>query len=251
MITFYNNLDLEGQSYAAVPTVSHAGDIGDTLAALASFNALYPAGAHLVLYSAPGMVREPYSPSKVERLRSFLELQPYIRSVRYQDQPEGVVLDEWRKKKFKVRLNLADMFAEAFGVPHPNRELPWLRVDRPEPVADVVIHRSERYHGFNFPWRKIVNGYGNRLVMVGSAEEHSKFCKEFGEAPYQPTPTYLDLARVIAGAKLFIGNQSSPYWCALGLGRRTWLEQWRGRIHNCHWQRSRAVYDNRKLPVVE
>jgi hypothetical protein len=103
----------------------------------------------------------------------------------------------------------------------------------------VVIHRSPRYHGY-FPWGRVVRKYRGRCVLVGLREEHEAFCGEFGHVPYHRTADWLDLAEVIGGCLLYVGNQSGPYAAAVGLKAVTVLEV--GDPANCHWQRWRAFY---------
>ncbi|WP_168218976.1 terminase large subunit domain-containing protein [Limnoglobus roseus] len=185
---------------------------------------------------------------KVERIKSLFLLQPYVRSVTFGD-PVGVIADGWRDH-WKQGLNLTDQQAEFMNTGHPDRETPWLTVDEPNHVADVIVHRSPRYHSRWFPWKKIVREYKDKVVFVGSREEHAAFEKEFGAVPYHETPTLLDLARVIAGAKVFVGNQSSPRWIAEGLKKHVHVEQDRGRRGNTHWQRAGARYDADKLWAI-
>lgn len=47
--------------------------------------------------------------------------------------------------------------------------------------------------------------------------EHRQFCNCFGEVEYQPTKDLLEVAKLIAGSPLFIGNQSSAMAIAEGL----------------------------------
>jgi ADP-heptose:LPS heptosyltransferase len=55
------------------------------------------------------------------------------------------------------------------------------------------------------------------------------------------TETILDLARVIAGAGVFIGNQSAPMAIALGLGKNVIQECWQANP-NCLFRRDNAIY---------
>ena len=75
-----------------------------------------------------------------------------------------------------------------------------------------------------FPWRKVVETYGDRASFVGTEKEWRDFCFSFGNVARIPTKTMLDLARVIAGAKMFIGNQSAPAAIAEGLKKPLILE---------------------------
>jgi hypothetical protein len=97
---------------------------------------------------------------------------------------------------------------------------PWLA---PEPSSQtkgmVILSRSRRYHNPKFPWPRIVSELGSRAAFVGLPEEHSDFCRDVGrKVHYLPTSNFQRLASLIAGSDLFIGNQSSPCWVALGLG---------------------------------
>lgn len=222
----------------ALKAYSHFGDTGDLIAALATIATIGP--GTLTLYPAPGRVREVFTPEKVERLRSFLECQEYVTGVSFAEHPVGTVLDKWRTRRPRGHRNLADAVADAFNVPHWSRELPWCKVDKPYRAAPVVLARSPRYHGHAFPWSEIVREYGTRAVFVGTEDEHEQFTAEFGYVPHHHTPTLLDLARVIAGASLFVGNQSTPAMLAEALKRPRWLEV--GNPPNCHWNRAHSWY---------
>jgi hypothetical protein len=55
-------------------------------------------------------------------------------------------------------------------------------------------------------------------------DEHADFCQNFGHVEYRPTENLLQVAQLIAGSQMFIGNQSSPYWCAQAMHHRRILE---------------------------
>jgi hypothetical protein len=91
----------------------------------------------------------------------------------------------------------------------------------------VVINRTARYHNVGFPWKKVAERFRDQSVFVGTEEEHREFVRECGwRLPHHKTRNFLELARVIAGCKLFIGNQSSPYAIAEGLKKPAILEVW-------------------------
>ncbi len=131
-------------------------------------------------------------------------------------------MDGWRRR-YSRRLNLMDNVATNLRIPRWDHSRPWLTV-QPTPVADVVIHRSPRYHGRAFPWSEVLGRWGDRTVMVGSPAEHEAFTTEFGDVRHCETATALDLAGVIAGAKLYVGNQSAPLSLAHGLTVPVWVE---------------------------
>jgi hypothetical protein len=112
------------------------------------------------------------------------------------------------------------LVCQALGLPPQPHDRPWLTVPRPRRLARVLFHRSHRYHNCAFPWARIHEQYGREAAVVGTPQEHRDFCAYLGPLPYVPTPTFLDLAEVIAGCELFVGNQSAPMAVALGLGQR-------------------------------
>ena len=67
------------------------------------------------------------SRERAESVAALLRLQPYLSAVDWGPDPEGTNLDEWRNH-YKGHLNLADMVADTFGVPHSPRNEPWLCV---------------------------------------------------------------------------------------------------------------------------
>lgn len=209
-------------------TLSHGGDLGDTIYALPTIRQLVKYDetgdrAHLILYAAHGRVREPWSPTKVERVRDFFQLQPYIASVAFSRRASGTNLDMWRTK-YDGALNLADMVSRAFKVADWVSSEPWAFVDNLDSVAPVVFHRSPRYHGA-FCWSELVERYRGNSVFVGSEAEYTAFTADNGFVPYFPTPTLLTLARVIAGCGLFVGNQSAPRAIAEALKVPVWVEE--------------------------
>jgi hypothetical protein len=106
-----------------------------------------------------------------------------------------------------------------------NWTAPWLDVEPDLSFSGrVVIARSPRYNNHAFPWRQVVEFYGDQLVFIGLPEEYHSFCHSFGEVAYHPTKDLLEVATVIKGSELFIGNQSSPYNIAEGLKHPRILE---------------------------
>ena len=69
-----------------------------------------------------------------------------------------------------------------------------------------MIHRSPRYQNPQFPWGRVVEAYAGRVAMVGSDSEHDEFCRRFGMVRHVRTDDLLELAQVIAGAKIFCGK---------------------------------------------
>jgi hypothetical protein len=100
----------------------------------------------------------------------------------------------------------------------PDFSKPWLTLDGDKAYGgSVVINRSARYNNNSFPWANIVQHYGNRIIFLGTGEEHETFVRRYGKVRYLITKDMLEAAKVIAGSALFIGNQSSCMTIAEGL----------------------------------
>ncbi len=216
-------------------------DIGDVIYSLPVLAAM--GGGRLVLY--PHLAaREPWYPAKVENVRELLENQWYISQVQYRDSRDGVVLDYWRQEYNNDGTSLMETICATFGVSWP-QDKGWL-VAEPLAVAPVVIARSERYHGV-FDWRKVMAKYKD-AVFVGHPAEHARFQLQFGKVPFYATRTLWELARVIAGAKVFVANQSAPMSVAMGLNSTKIVQEVSLVCANCLFSRPTAFYGDGCLP---
>lgn len=86
---------------------------------------------------------------------------------------------------------------------------PWLTVEA-KPNGLILLNRTERYHNprINFKFLEKIPG----VQFVGLDAEFKAFRKDqLVNVPHAKTKSFLDLARKIAGCRLFIGNQSSAY----------------------------------------
>jgi glycosyltransferase involved in cell wall biosynthesis len=113
--------------------------------------------------------------------------------------------------------NIARCYLQAFGIALTHDELPWLNVPVPRYYARVIINRSARYHNPTFRWDLVLQAYKGEIAFIGHPLEHAAFTTQWGRVPYLATTDLLDAASVIAGAKLFIGNQSCCYAIAEAL----------------------------------
>ncbi len=238
------------------PVFTHRGDMGDVLYSLPAMRAFLGTGsvrnAGILRLLPARFTSRRMSPAMVEAMRPLLELQPYVERAEFGGANGNLALDIWRGRVWpRHKLNLADVHLHFLGLPYEHSHSPWLRVDEVNPIAAVVIHRTTRYHNPRFPWRAVVKKYGRDAVMVGFPEEHEVFCEAFGHVSYYSTADLLELARVIAGSRLFIGNQSTPAAIAEGLKHRKVLEV--SHPDNCEFLRPGAMHvrtGNEELPQV-
>jgi len=208
-----------------------AGDLGDLVYLLGVLSEV-PNGPHTLLLQTS-------SETKIKTdadLKRFADMviplakrQPYIADCRIL-QGDDVV--DWRSQGFRGKGRWCPMVtllgAKAYHLQmclgygqHIKGQNAWLSVD-PMPAASgrVIINRTGRYRNPYFPWPEIVNFYGDRLVFVGQPHEYLEFCSQFGMVEFHRTHHLLEVAEIIAGSDLFIGNQSCANACAEGLKHR-------------------------------
>lgn len=228
----------------------HSGDLGDIIYGLAVMKAL--GGGVLFLSSDnrhpfPGRERVRLTHPICNQYTPFFEMQDYVWQAKYTPNlPYSTDVDLNAFREFyrtRNQDNFASLFTlhqKAFGLSYPE-DRPWLTVDKKTviPGKPIVVNRTARYHNDHFPWKSLVTQYGGQMAFVGSPQEVAEFAK-FGQVYYQPTPNLVDLASVIAGAKVFIGNQSAPMALALGLGQNVIQECWQANP-NCCFKRHNVI----------
>lgn len=200
---------------------TNCGDAGDLFLSLATIKSK---GEKAICYlydngQTAGILR------RFDVVAPLVKAQPYIEDVK----PWNGESIDWHSENFRKYgyhnngLNLALNHAESairdgFISTFPDVKSPWLTVNPNTKWSErVVINKTTRYENHYFPWRKIVEHYGKRLVFLGTQPEHDLFIKRFGEVEYYPTANFLIAAQVIAGSALLIANQSSCMTIAEGL----------------------------------
>ncbi len=232
-----------------VVEIEHAytstGDAGDTFLSLATIKHL---GGKTTLYlrdggGASGIV------GRAHLIRPLIEAQPYISAVKiWKDEPV-----EWESEGFRGGwvdriTNLAGCHAKhavysRFISTLPNLSKPWLTVEPDKTYAGrIICNRSPRYNNPYFPWRKIVEHYGSRLIFIGMTHEHHAFCESFGGVEYKATKDFLEVARMIAGSEMLIANQSACMTIAEGLKHPRILEGSLGIPDCCYPNATNAQY---------
>lgn len=249
------------------PTVfQHSGRYGDIIYALPTIKAL--GGG--VLFVTPGVAHNGDGRVTLDwtaRLVPLLREQEYIVNCAFTGNPVPFDYDfNQFRAGYVINQNLVHQQARICGADVDSKE-PWLKVDFPVtvPGRPIAISRSSRYHNLLFPWESLVKKYGSRMVFIGSDVEHTNFVRRFGYVPKVCTENLLDVARIIAGANVFIGNQSCPMAIALGLGANVIQETWTGEKAelgdvdadwdgkpdaNCVLERDNAIYCHDENLVV-
>lgn len=208
-------------------TFASTGDLGDIIASLPSVRAL-GGGHYRIGYRQSGQ-RESMRGARFDAIRPLLLAQPYIASCEWTEDFAGVTHDfsSFRSDtKIIYGESLAHWNARHLGVTISTE--PWLAVPpSPKSAGRTVIARSARHHSTYRMWQKIVGKLKKEALFAGTPDEHKALSSTTGALiEYCPTKDLLDLASVIAGARLFIGNQSCPWWIACGLGVPCIQEVW-------------------------
>lgn len=238
----------------------HSGDAGDVVYALAAMRAL--GGGVLFLstdnkYPYPKnsrWAREGGHPSWVDNLRPFLEHQDYVWKASFThgvppstDYDLNKFREPWQRPGPDNFANIFTLHQKPYQKFWPE-DKPWLTVKEPFDGSSypIAVHCSPRYRNDKFPWEKLVERYGDQMSIVGTQEEAHLFqgFRPTKKVLWTPTNNALALARVIAGSKCCIMNQSLPLAIAHGLGKKVLVEEW-PLNRNCHLNRPGAIYENR------
>jgi hypothetical protein len=218
-------------------TAFHSGDMGDCIACLPTIRQL--GGGRLILGNRNGVgAREPMTKARFDVIAPLLAAQEYITEVVHQDDPSGISHDfhHFRTKPppqgprcGELGYNLATWQANWFGVTDVDLS-PWLKAtpDNNASWHKAVFARSLRYQNTGFDWKARVQDH-SPAVFVGLQEEWANFQTHDCKVIYAPTSDLLQVAGLILGSDIFIGNQSAPCWIALGLGHPLIqeMDQWR------------------------
>lgn len=217
---------------------THSGDIGDIIYSLPAIRA--QGGGTLILFDSPGKSAHGMTEAKVNRLRPLLESQSYIDAVKWSDTPIESSLNGFRDHMSHG--NLADAHLATQGLDWSHRVHKWLSVE-PNRKYRFLFSRSQRYRNWSFPWQSIVYRYGADAAFVGFESEWREFCDSFGYVRFaEEQGDFLELAKLIAGCEMFVGNQSSPLAVAHGLKHNVIMEISPGSSHpHCVFQRSNCI----------
>jgi hypothetical protein len=214
-------------------TFKHSGNSGDIIYSLPTVYALAGnARAHMKLNidvkADYGKRSHPLgnvmlNRKMVDMLSPLLLAQKQIATCTVHDQsPVDFDLDLIREYPLLLnRGNIARWYFYVFAV---NADLgkPWLEAAPDTSMNDyVVIARSQRYRAPGIDYN-FLNKY--KTIFIGVEQEWKEMKEMLPNIEYRPVKDFLEMAQVIAGSKLFIGNQSFPFSIAEGLKVKRLLE---------------------------
>jgi hypothetical protein len=209
-----------------VPTLDeyhfkHSGNCGDIIYAMPTMLAIAkgkPIHLHLNIDTKASYGKSPHPLGNVMLNRKMVEmLQPLLLA-----QPGFATCDIWAGQHIDVDLdyirtypfllnrgNIARWYFLVFGE-YFDLGLPWLKVVPDKSVENaIVIARSQRYHapGIQYEFLKKYE----KIFFIGVDAEYEEIKKAIPHIQYRPVSNFLDMAQLIAGSGLFIGNQSFPF----------------------------------------
>jgi len=200
---------------------AHPGDIGDCIAALPVIRQM--GGGRLLIRNHPETQTtkfyRPIQGEKYEAMRPLLAAQDYISGVEYDEKSQVDCDFTYFRGSYEPHKSLALAHARHAKLTKLSLS-PWLKA-KPDPAmaGRVTVSRSPRYHNDLFPWKAIAKRYGESLFFIGHDEEKSAFQEVIGRhIEGRAMRDFLEMAEIISGSRLFIGNQSAPCWVAMGLG---------------------------------
>lgn len=202
-------------------TIYSTGDIGDEIAKLPILRQL--GGGYIRLgnhYRVNEGLHRVMEGEKFNFLLPLLKTIPYVKGVTYSENREGVQHDfsDWRSH-YRPNRTLTASQADYVGLKDIDMA-PWISVEpSKETEGKIVIARSQRYHNLQFNWNRFLEPYEGRIIFLGFKAEYEAMCKNTSiPIGYQPVKDALEMAQLIAGSDLFIGNQSCACWLAMAMG---------------------------------
>ena len=223
----------------------HSGTFGDLIYSLSVVKKLGAGAFAIALNNIEICVaRYGYRPDEVDIMHKgrftvadfnliepLLRRQSYITDVVPWKGIHDIDLDQFRGVLFRgFEGNYVEAFYKTFNLPFTADvyDETWLEAD-PLRMASVVINRTFRYRcpSGTASWQNLLEqaNITQNGIFVGSDEDHEDFEKSTGfRVQYYPVKDFKELADIIAGADLFMGNQSAAYSIAMALGKSSVLE---------------------------
>lgn len=166
-----------------------------------------------------------------DMLKPLLLAQSYVDDVVVWDGTHDVDLDKFRGVLFR---GFEGNYVQAMCLTHglefkmEDYDKTWLNCASNK-VAPVVVNRTLRYRDEqrgDAVWQKMYHDgkMGETGIFLGNQREYEDFRDVIGPIQHYEVNDLLEMAAVINGCDLFVGNQSVAYSLAMGLGKPTVLE---------------------------
>lgn len=216
-------------------TVFHSGDLGDIIYAMPVFREL--GGVNIWLATRDW--NKEFTRSRYDTISPLLLGQDYVGEVHYGEPPAPVDYDfsTYRSVGYQRYRTLTDSQA-MWAMGKHIQYSPWISKPAGDARAEgrILVHRTPRWRGEWFPWKKLAEKAGERFLSVCSPEEHLDLEEVVGRRIDRVTASdFIELAGLIAGSEIFIGNQSSPMAIAIGMGHPV-IQETSLRVPDCYFK---------------
>lgn len=220
----------------------HKGSLGDIIYSLPSI--IFMNGGILCLRKKP----------HYNFLYSLLKKQDYLNDIFYEkdvldaDLNKIINLDEFRNihkndlNKHLIKCHLEVVKGKV------DLSTSWLSNIDPIFKSKIIINRTPRYHNKKEIKWEVLEKYKKYCLFLGTEKEYKLFLKKYKfDINYYKCKDALEIARIIKGSKIFIGNQSLCFSLAEAIKCPRILEVYYGK-NNCQPQSSNGhTYLNEKL----
>lgn len=156
---------------------------------------------------------------------NLLNIQDYINELKHLE--DGITqwseininLDQFRKiHKRDLNKPLVQCHAEILDYNNLNFKNPWVFNVKKNFIKPIVINRTLRYHDKEKINWSLLAHIQKHCCFIGTKKEYLHFINNFNfNIEYRETKNALEVAEIIHGADLFIGNQSFCYAVAEAL----------------------------------
>jgi len=221
-------------------TFRHSGKLGDIIYSLPAIKAL-GGGSYFVDHRTEHFQKPPLGEKSAQMMVDLLRTQSYIQQADlYDGRPVTCDLDRFREGAVgvhvfnsirsgvsriastflgeageqitaqiapRIEMDLPQWHWECAGLPGKAEvSAPWISGIPGKRLADIVISKTDRHPG-EFDWCAL-REFSDRAIFVGHEDEHRAFCATHFRVNFYKAADLVDFVRVVAGAKLFVGNQS-------------------------------------------
>ena len=250
----------------------HSGELGDIIYSLPIVRAL-GGGNFYISNEYSGMpLNTKFDQNLFDNVKEILKPLPYINDVCF-DFPRGEFIDlnvfrkgfeDWIAGKLTddqavlIRTtNIISLYEQHFKPELIDKyatgnvsSSTWLFANKtPIENKPIIINRTHRYNNINFPWKQIIQRFGDECGFVGYDGEHESFCNDISPVEHVKTDTLKDLIEIINGSKVFIGNQSFCYSLCQGLKKYSILET-DGYMNNCTYKRCGNLVESTDIDTI-
>jgi hypothetical protein len=240
-----------------MPTTSknvftHSGTTGDTFLSLSVVKLLGGGDMYLRLHNMNNMIQQKLgwpdagihsgrmSQKDFDVIAELIRHQPYINKFEiYNGETWTHELEEVCRHHQVGRIprNFSNQYARSQGIDLDAnlKELQmyaWMECREPRKIPNkpIAIARNDHYQEGNEidspSWRNLINrGLLEQCFFIGLDSDHAWFEDAFKvKVHHHKTPDFMEMARVISAAEMFVGNQSSPAGLAIALGKTCMIE---------------------------